>query len=182
MHCPWPWALALALVAALHAGSARAQGINALDNPESDSGWQVDAHGMRHFTGLSCPDNLGRMSRVKILASELDRIAGCVYLSPEGIAAVIRSHPKGSGAEAQAAFTQRFSQAGFRRVNAEGAAASGVTFDIGAGDTGARRETLWRFAGARMDYTLWMAYLMPAQATLVGEILEAFVDEAASHE
>ncbi|MBA5778449.1 hypothetical protein H2509_15065 [Stappia sp. F7233] len=172
--------LALPLAVLLHPGNGHAQGISALDNPETDSGWQVDPRGMRHFTGLSCPDNLGRMSRVKILSSQLDRIAGCVYLSPEGIAAVIRSHPKGAGTQAQASFAERFSQAGFTLVDGEGPAASGVTFRIGGAREGMRSETLWRFDGAQMDYTLWMAYTLPLQGALVGPILQAFIEEAAS--
>lgn len=158
---------------------AASQAASQLDNPETDSGWQVDPRGMRHFTGLSCPDQIDSMSRVKILSSDLDRIAGCIYQSPDGINAVLRSHPKGTSEGTAMDFAARYGEAGFTRIDASGVASSGVTFRLGTNGNDIACETLWRFAGKEMDYTLWLAYRLPSQSETIGPLLAAFIREIA---
>ena len=178
---PMPGTIAaLFCILAIGMTPAAAQSINQLDNPETDSGWQVDPRGMRHFTGLSCPDRIDKMSRVKILSSELDRIAGCIYQSSNGISAVLRSHPKGTSEGTAVGFARRYSEAGFPRIEASGIAASGVTFRVGTEGGEIACETLWRFTGKEMDYTLWLAYKLPSQSEVIGPLLGAVVREVAA--
>lgn len=170
----WPLLLALSLPLAL-AAPALAQ----RDARDSDSGWHTVIGGMRHFTGLTCPDRIGMLSRVRVLTSAADRIAGCVYLATNGISVVVRSHLPGSSAAAARAFNRRYSAAGFKRLAATGAAAAGLSFNTGVTGDRTRCETLWRLTGRRTDYTLWMAYSLPDQGDLVGPLVADFTRQLA---
>ncbi|MXN63696.1 hypothetical protein GR183_02165 [Stappia sp. GBMRC 2046] len=161
---------------------AGAQSISPLDNAPLDSGWQIDPHGMRHYTGLVCRDRLGMLTRVKVLPGGMDTIAGCIYATPQGLYAVLRSHEKGASAAVAANFAKRFSDVGFERVKTSGAAASGLTFSTGERETGTRCETLWRFTGNERDYTLWMAYTLPVQESEIGPIVAAIIEEIAKRD
>lgn len=168
----WPLLLALSLQLA---PAAPAQS----DERGSDSGWHTVIGGMRHFTGLTCPDRIGMLSRVRVLTSAADRIAGCVYLATNGISVVVRSHLPGSSAATARAFDRRYSTAGFKRLAATGAAAAGLSFNTGTTGERTRCETLWRLTGRRTDYTLWMAYSLPDQGDLVGPLVADFTRQLA---
>lgn len=174
--------LAIAFILALSPLDAGAQQISPLDNAPLDSGWQIDPHGMRHYTGLVCRDRLGMLTRVKVLPGGMDTIAGCIYATPQGIYAALRSHAKGASAAVAANFAKRFSDAGFKRVDTTGATASGLTFATGERETGTRCETLWRFAGEERDYTLWMAYTLPVQESEIGPIVATIIEEVAKRD
>ncbi len=172
------WLLALmAGLGTLVASGAQAQ-VQIDRSPET--GWQTDTRGMRHFTGLSCPDQVGRLSRVGVLSSGPDRIAGCIYLTPEGISAVLRSHPHGSSERTATAFVERYTKAGFQRIQTSGPAAAGVSFGTASDGASQRCETLWRFTGRSTDFTLWMAYSLPAEGELIAPLLNAFVAQIAA--
>lgn len=171
-----------ALTLVLSLSLAGAQSISPLDNAPLDSGWQIDPQGMRHYTGLVCRDRLGMLTRVKVLPGGMDTIAGCIYATPQGISAVLRSHAKGASAAVAANFAKRFSDAGFRRVETSGATASGLTFATGERETGTRCETLWRFTGNERDYTLWMAYTLPIQESEIGPIVATIIEEIAKRD
>lgn len=135
---------------------------------------------MRHFTGLECPDRISTLSRIRVLSSAPDRIAGCVYQSSNGISGVLRSHPAGASARVAETFRTRFSQAGFAEVRLSGAAESGLSFRTGETEGKTRCETLWRFAGEGADYTLWLVYTLPAQAETIGPLVAAFARHLAT--
>ncbi|NRG17993.1 hypothetical protein HPQ64_09865 [Rhizobiales bacterium] len=161
---------------------AGAQNVSPLDNAPLDSGWQIDPYGMRHYTGLVCRDRLGMLTRVKVLPGGMDTIAGCIYTTPQGIHAALRSHAKGASAGVATNFAKRFSDSGFKRVKTTGATASGLTFATGERETGTRCETLWRFAGKERDYTLWMAYTLPVQESEIGPIVATIIEEIAKRD
>lgn len=172
--------LAVILASAGLAGPALTSAGATTDRPGlSDSGWRNVTAGMRHFTGLTCPDRIGSLSRLQVLASSSDRIAGCVYQSDTGIAAILRSHPPGESEEAARSFAERYAEAGFPRMATSGAAASGLTVRTGEDRSGTRVETLWRFHTRRADYTLWMSYALPLQADAIGPLVAAFATELA---
>ncbi len=154
-----------------------AQSLNMSAELTQDAGWSVSPYGMRHFTGLRCPDRVGPLSRVKVLASAMDRIAGCIYVGDGGVNVVLRSHHPGDSAAAAQSFLKRYSQAGFKRIHPEGAPSAGVSFLMGADARGSHCETLWRFKDKKHDYTLWMAYRLPGQANAINDILNAFMDD-----
>ena len=145
----------------------------------SNAGWKNVTAGMHHFTGLTCPDRMGALNRLQVLASSPDRIAGCVYQSDTGISAVLRSHPVGTSAKTARAFEERFAASGFKRLSTSGIAANGISFRTGEDRAGTRCETLWRFRARNADYTLWMSYTLPLQEMAVGPIVEAFAGQLA---
>lgn len=146
----------------------------------TDAGWTNVVNGMRHFTGLVCPDTLATLNRTRVLVGSADRLAGCVYQNANGISAVLRSHPSGAGAQAARAFRNRFRAAGFELVTTSGAAASGISFLTGKRGTSERCETLWRFRNGDADYTLWIAYSLPEEAGDIGPLVTAFAGLLAS--
>ncbi|SDU24718.1 hypothetical protein SAMN05428979_2519 [Stappia sp. ES.058] len=139
-----------------------------------ESGWRTVTTGMRHFTGLTCPDQVASLSRIQVLGSGVDRIAGCVYQGTDGTNAILRSHPVGTSAQITRIFRKRYAEAGFSRLETTGAPASGVSFRTGRRGDGTRCETLWRFTAKSADYTLWMVYTLPSQAESIGPLVAAF--------
>lgn len=146
----------------------------------TDAGWTNVVDGMRHFTGLVCPDTLATLNRTRVLVGSADRLAGCVYQNAEGISAVLRSHPSGTGEQAARSFRDRFRAAGFKLVATSGAAASGISFLTGRRGTSDRCETLWRFRNGTADYTLWISYALPDEADEIGPLVTAFAGLLAS--
>jgi hypothetical protein len=160
--------LAAALTVALAATQSPAQ------ERASDSGWKTVTAGMRHFTGLTCPDQVATLNRIRVLTGSVDRIAGCIYQNAEGVSAIVRSHPSGSGATAARDFRERYSAAGFPLLETSGAAAAGISFLTGSENGDNRCETLWRFRTGTTDYTLWMVYSLPGQEAEIGPLVTAF--------
>ena len=146
----------------------------------SETGWRMVTTSMRHFTGLDCPDAIGDLSRIRVLTSAPDRIAGCVYQASDGVSAVVRSHPQGASERLAETFRSRYRAAGFTQIETSGAAASGVSFKTSEYENGTRCETLWRFAGQGGDYTLWMVYTLPDQAETIGPIVAEFAQHLAT--
>ena len=172
------WAFGLCLATAAGCLPAQAQSFSGSPGI-SNAGWKNVTAGMHHFTGLTCPDRMGSLNRLRVLASSPDRIAGCVYQSDTGISAILRSHPTGTSARAARAFEERFAASGFKRLSASGVAANGISFRTGEDRVGTRCETLWRFRARNAEYTLWMSYTLPLQEMAVGPIVEAFAGQLA---
>ena len=160
------------LAAALSLGGLSGDG-RAQDGA-TESGWRTVTTGMRHFTGLTCPDRVASLNRIHVLGSGVDRVAGCVYQGDDGTNAILRSHPVGTSAEITRTFSKRYSEAGFARLETTGASAAGVSFRTGRRGDGTRCETLWRFTAQTADYTLWMVYTLPSQAESIGPMVTAF--------
>lgn len=165
---------ALLLLTAAWAAPAMAQ------DKGTDAGWTNVINGMRHFTGLVCPDKLASLNRTRVLSGSADRHAGCVYQNAEGISAVLRTHPSGAGEQAARAFRDRFHAAGFKTAEMTGAAASGISFLTGARGGKERCETLWRLRNGSADFTLWIAYSLPDETGEIGALVAAFARLLAS--
>ncbi|WP_209015127.1 hypothetical protein [Roseibium limicola] len=138
-------------------------------------GWQADVDGMRHFSGLRCPDEVGAFFRTKVLASDGDRMAACIYTGNDGMSAVLRQHLAGTGQATATSFLENYKNAGFQRVTLSGPASEGISFKTRPWTASVLCETLWYFDGPKADYTLWMAYGLPSQEAEVGPALDAFV-------
>lgn len=152
----------------------------AAQDKATDAGWTNVVDGMRHFTGLICPDKLASLNRTRVLSGAADRHAGCVYQNAEGISVVLRNHPSGAGEQAARAFRDRFRSAGFTMVETTGAAASGISFLTGARGGKERCETLWRLRNGSADFTLWIAYALPDETGEIGALVAAFARLLAS--
>ncbi|GGB37249.1 hypothetical protein GCM10011316_06700 [Roseibium aquae] len=141
---------------------------------EEQEGWVGDVFGMRHFSGMRCPDIVGPFFRTKTLAADSDRMAGCLYTGRDGMQAVVRQHLAGTGRQAASAFLDNYRAAGFELVSMSGVAERGISFKTQ--DWGGRTqiETLWHFAGREADFSLWIAYSLPAQEAEVGPAVAAF--------
>lgn len=138
-------------------------------------GWQSDVEGMRHFSGLRCPDQVGRFYRTKVLASDGDRMAACIYSGDGGMSAILRQHLSGTGEKVARHYLENFQAAGFERVALSGPASTGISFKTRDWTSPVLCETLWYFAGQKADYTLWLSYGLPVQEAEVGPTLDAFV-------
>lgn len=141
---------------------------------QEGSEWSPDVYGVRHFSGLRCPDAVGFLFRTKLLGADADRMAGCVYSGDAGMRLVLRSHLTGSGVKAAETFLSAFREAGFREVSLTGPAARGISFQTRDWGPGILCETLWYFSGKKADYSLWMSYSLPTQEADIGPALQAF--------
>ncbi|MEJ8474834.1 hypothetical protein [Roseibium algae] len=139
-------------------------------------GWVNDVRGMRHFSGLRCPDIVGSLFRTKVLAADADRMAGCVYTGDHGFKAILRQHLSGTSQKAAEHFQSAYKSAGFSQISLSGAAESGISFKTRDWTANTLCETLWRFSGRKADYTLWMSYLLPSQEADVGPAVAAFTN------
>lgn len=161
----------LGVVAAL---PARAQ-----TPPEQEAGWQSDVDGLRHFTGLRCPDMIGPFYRIKVMESEGTSLSGCIYTGRDGLTAILRNHAHGTGRQEAFTFSRNYKAAGFEPVKLSGAAASGVSYRTRSWTPTSLCETLWYFSGAKADYTLWIAFTLPTQEADIGPALEVFTEALA---
>ncbi len=157
-----------------HAGTAHAQA-----SPEAEAGWRSAVEGLRHFTGLRCPDIVGAFFRIKVMDGDGPSLAGCIYTGRDGITAVLRSHLQGSGRQEALNFARRYKAAGFEPLKLSGAAETGTSFKTGANDTSTHCETLWYFDGAEADFTLWMSYTLPTQEIDIGPAVTSFTEALA---
>lgn len=158
---------------------AGTSGASAQTSPEAEAGWQSDVEGLRHFAGLRCPDVIGAFYRIKVLEGDGSSIAACIYTGYDGITAVLRMHLQGTGRREAVNFSRSYKTAGFEPVKLSGAAASGISYKTGTQDGTTQCETLWHFAGAQSDYTLWMAYTLPAQEADIGPAVASFTEALA---
>ena len=151
-------------------------GFGASVQNDQQAGWIEDMAGMRHFSGLRCPDVVGSLARAKVLASDTQHMSGCIYIGSEGMNAVLRQHLKGQGRAALATFQSSFASAGFKEVKLTGISGGGVSFRAREWEKDTHVETLWQFEGRTADYTLWLHYVLPKHETDVGTIVSAFKD------
>ncbi|MEM5582021.1 hypothetical protein WNZ15_06130 [Roseibium sp. AS2] len=148
--------------------------------PEKDAGWQSDVGGLRHFTGLRCPDMIGSYYRIKVMEGNEVSLAGCIYTGRDGVTAVLRKHIESSGRREALAFSRSYKAAGFEPIKLSGAAASGISFRTRSWTPTSLCETLWYFSGAKADFTLWLSYTLPTQEIEVGPAVAAFTGALAS--
>ena|GEM_PF-2190641 len=148
--------------------------------PEHDAGWQSDVDGLRHFTGLRCPDVIGSFFRIKVMKGDAVSLASCIYTGRDGITAVLRKHLQATGRREALTFSRSYKAAGFEPVKLTGAAASGISFRTRNWTPATLCETLWYFSGEKADYTLWLAYTLPTQEAEVGPAVTAFTEALAS--
>ena len=93
-------ATALLVLAMLTLPMAASGPVLAQVPPEKDAGWQSDVGGLRHFTGLRCPDMIGDYYRIKVMEGDAVSQAGCIYTGRDGITAVLRKHLQGTEVKA----------------------------------------------------------------------------------
>ncbi|MEP4410724.1 MAG: hypothetical protein ABJQ71_12475 [Roseibium sp.] len=142
---------------------------------EQDAGWQSDVNGLRHFTGMRCPDTIGVFYRIKVMEGDGASLAGCIYTGRDGITAVLRMHNQGGGRHEARKFSQSYKTAGFEQIELTGAPSSGISFRTRSWTPSKLCETLWYFSGKKADFTLWMSYNLPTQKEDVGPALDSFV-------
>jgi len=148
--------------------------------PEKDAGWQSDVGGLRHFTGLRCPDMIGPFYRIKVMEGDQVSLAGCIYTGRDGITAVLRKHLEGTGRREALTFSRNYKAAGFEPIKLTGAAASGISFRTRSFAPTNLCETLWYFSSAKADYTLWLSYTLPTQEVEIGPAVSAFTQALAN--
>lgn len=175
-----PWQL-LTLWLCLFAGwtGAALAPAHAQAAPEAEAGWRSDVEGLRHFTGLRCPDVIGAFYRIKVMDGDGPSLAGCIYTGRDGITAVLRSHLQGSGRREALNFSRSYKAAGFEPLKLSGAAQTGTSFRTGTTGSSTHCETLWYFDGAEADFTLWMSYTLPTQEIDIGPAIASFTDALA---
>ncbi|MGX1496085.1 hypothetical protein ACSSV1_001106 [Labrenzia sp. MBR-25] len=167
-------AAALLVLAMLALTTAAGMPAYAQVPPEKDAGWQSDVGGLRHFTGLRCPDMIGGYYRIKVMEGDAVSQAGCIYTGRDGITAVLRKHLQGTGRREALTFSRNYKAAGFEPIKLTGAAASGISFRTRSWTPTSLCETLWYFSGATSDYTLWLSYTLPTQEVEIGPAVTAF--------
>lgn len=147
--------------------------------PEKDAGWQSDVEGLRHFTGLRCPDTIGPFYRIKVMEGDASSVASCIYTGRDGMTAVLRQHLQETGRREALKFSRSYKAAGFEPISLTGAAASGVSFRTRNWTPTSLCETLWHFTGNKADYTLWLSYTLPTQEGEIGPAVAVFTQALA---
>ncbi|WP_305983968.1 hypothetical protein [Roseibium sp. MMSF_3544] len=142
--------------------------------PEKEAGWQSDVSGLRHFTGLRCPDVIGPFYRIKVIEGDATSLAGCIYTGRDGMTAVLRQHLQETGRREALKFSRNYKAAGFEPVKLSGASATGISFRTRNWTATALYETLWYFSGNNADFTLWLSYTLPSQEGEIGPTIAAF--------
>ncbi|WP_417677438.1 hypothetical protein [Roseibium sp.] len=143
---------------------------------EDEDGWVSDFEGLRHFSGMRCPDVVGGFLRSKVLGADSDRMAGCIYSGEDGMTAVLRQHLLGTGTVEARKYMMNFKAAGFREITLTGVAHSGISFVTRDWTQATQCETLWHYSGKKADYTLWLTYSLPGQETIIGPAVAAFTE------
>jgi len=156
--------------------AALAQDMGPRTQDEDQGGWVGDVFGMRHFSGMRCPDIVGPFFRTKTFAADADRMAGCLYSGRDGMQVVVRQHLSGAGRQAAATFRNNYLAAGFEQVQLSGVAERGISFKTRDWGGLTHCETLWHFQGSKADFSVWMGYALPAQEADIGPALVAFED------
>jgi hypothetical protein len=142
-----------------------------------EAGWINDATGMRHFTGFSCPNELGSLTRSKVMPTVNSRIASCVYIEEgTGLEVVISAFQQGTARQEAANFMDAYRAAGYKELKLAGIAASGITFTTGGGKDRMLCETLWPMAGKSADYTVWIHYSLPFHEKAVEPAFKSVVE------
>lgn len=170
--CRYSYSLAATLFAVLIC----VVGAQAQSRDKEQVGWTSDVEGLRHFSGMKCPDIIGGFFRSKVLAADADRMAGCVYTGKDGMTAVLRQHFSGTGVIEAQKFIDSFKASGFRQIALTGVAQSGTSFQTRSWSENTLCETLWHFSGKKADYTLWMSYTLPNQEGEIGSGVAAFTE------
>lgn len=166
--------LGAAVLSAAHFLPAAAQVL-----PEKEAGWQSDVGGLRHFTGLRCPDLIGPFYRIKAMEGDASSQAGCIYTGRDGMTAVLRKHLQATGRREALRFSRTYKAAGFEPVSLTGAAATGISFRTRNWTPTSLCETLWHFAGEEADFTLWLSYTLPTQESEIGPAVAVFTEALA---
>jgi hypothetical protein len=148
--------------------------------PEKDAGWQSDVSGLRHFSGLRCPDVIGVFYRIKVMEGDASSLAGCIYTGRDGITAVLRKHDHATGRREALKFSRNYKAAGFEAIKLSGVASSGISFRTRSWTPTSLCETLWYFSSEKSDYTLWLSYVLPTQEVDVGPALTSFTEALAN--
>jgi len=167
---------ALLLAAWIAPLAVQAQDMGPGTQSEDQGGWVGDVFGMRHFSGMRCPDIVGPFFRTKTFAADADRMAGCLYSGRDGMQVVVRQHLSGTGPQAAATFRDNYMASGFEQVQMSGVAERGISFKTRDWGGLTHCETLWHFQGRKADFSVWMGYALPAQEADVGPALAAFED------
>lgn len=142
-----------------------------------EAGWINDATGMRHFTGFSCPNELGRLTRSKVMPTVNSRIASCVYIEEgTGLEVVISAFVQGTARREAANFMEAYRAAGYKELKLSGIASSGITFTTGGDKDRMLCETLWPMSGKSADYTVWIHYSLPFHEKTVEPAFNAVVE------
>ncbi|WP_439529759.1 hypothetical protein [Pannonibacter sp.] len=146
---------------------------------EYEAGWVNDALGMRHFSGLSCPNRLGDLTRTKVLAAARTRLAGCIYTSERGMQLVIRQHAPDTGRDEAKRFADAYQKAGYALLRLSGVAEQGITFRTGGTDERALLESFWHLKGRSSDYSLWISYNLPDHETVLEPAFQEITEQLA---
>lgn len=171
--------LAWGILSALPLMDASSLPVSAQVPPEKEAGWQSDVEGLRHFTGLRCPDLIGPFYRIKVMEGDASSVASCIYTGRDGMTAVVRQHLQASGRREALKFSRAYKAAGFEPISLTGAAASGISFRTRNWTPTSLCETLWYFTGEEADFTLWLSYTLPTQNEEIGPAVAAFTQALA---
>lgn len=143
---------------------------------EYEAGWINDAQGMRHFTGFRCPNEVGTMTRSKVLPTVNTRVASCIYVDETaGIQVVVSAFLQGTARREAGKFKTGYEAAGYKELALSGIAASGITFTTGGNESRMLCETLWPMSGKNADYTVWIHYSLPFHEKAVEPAFNAVV-------
>ncbi|MDX5594136.1 hypothetical protein [Pseudovibrio sp. SPO723] len=131
------------------------------------SGWKQQLDGLRHYSGLECPDTVGGLHRSGVTPDIADTGPGCKYLGEQGVEAVFRQHRPYRLVDIQRTFLDEYEGSGFTLVDGP---ENSLTFQTDLEGAEATMESLWAFQGEESGYTLWFAadrnFLAEADRTL----------------
>ncbi len=121
------------------------------------NGWRKDIDALTHFTGMLCPNYIGKLSRSGLVPDMKELGIGCIYETEGGgITVIFRRHAKGTATELIRSFKNGYQKSQFPPLQTQ-TSQSNVTFQTGAGIGPDRIETFVSYTGNTADYTLWIS-------------------------
>ncbi|KZL21366.1 hypothetical protein PsAD2_00657 [Pseudovibrio axinellae] len=119
------------------------------------SGWRKDIDTLTHFTGMFCPDYIGRLSRSAIVPDLKELGTGCVYETENGdIKVIFRRHKKDTSATLINNFKSGYTKSKFTLLKMD-TPTNEVAFQTETISRVGRIESFSAYTAPAADYTVW---------------------------
>lgn len=119
------------------------------------NGWRKDVDALTHFSGMFCPDYIGKLSRSVLIPDMKELGVGCIYETEDGeIKTIFRRHKKGIAKQVLSNFASGFSQSHFQQLKLA-RPASKIAFRTETMKKLGRMESYISYSTPTSDYTVW---------------------------
>ncbi|SDR36936.1 hypothetical protein [Pseudovibrio sp. Tun.PSC04-5.I4] len=119
------------------------------------NGWRKDIDALTHFSGMFCPDYIGKLSRSVLIPDMKELGIGCIYETEGGkIKTIFRRHKKGTAKQVLSNFNSGFTESHFQQLKL-GIPENEIAFRTETMEGMGRIESLISYTAPTSDYTVW---------------------------